>query len=263
MVPTAEELFTETFRRFNNNWNVINAIRQFLTVTGSIAPLAMQEYHAGQMEVLSTNPDFRKIFGDVDKPMNPELMNLLQTQVTQLVLSNATAAIDAASLVFAQSIVDDAAWSYLKVCAMVDPAPWEVQIDDRKIRVKDLKARSYEDIRAELIEARLKQIGRESLLTKIDLLFKLCPPPKDFAPLNNYIYDRSRVEKLDGQRHNMIHENGFGTPLPALEEDLEYLYKTACFLMGLVNKKHGLMIDMRQYFNLQTATPQEVTPPKS
>jgi hypothetical protein len=219
----------------------------------------MQEYHAGQIDALSANPDFRKIFGDVDKPLNPELMNLLQTQVTQLVLSSASAAIDAASLVFAQSVVDDTAWSYLKVCATVDPTAWEGQIEDRKVGVKDFKTRSYEDVRAELIEARLKQIGRESLLTKIDLLFKLCPPPKDFEPLNNYTYDRSRIEKLDGQRHNMIHENGFGTPLPTLEEDLEYLNKTAWFLMGLVNKKHGLMIGMRQYFNLQTATPQEVT----
>lgn len=261
-MSTPEKLFTETFRRFNNNWNVIRAIRQFVTVTGSIALLAMKEYHASQMEVLSAYPDFRRVFGDADKPMNPELMNFFQTQVTQLVLSSASVAIDAASLVFAQSIVDDAAWSYLRVCAAVDPATWEDQIDDRKIGVKDLKMKSYEDIRADLVEARLKQIGRKSRLTKIDLLFKLCPPPKDFAPLNNYSYDRARIERIDSQRHSMIHENGFGTPLPTLEEDLEYLYKTAWFLMDLVNKKHGLQLDMRQYFNLQVATPQEVTPPE-
>jgi len=260
-MSTPEELFTETFRRFNNNWNVINAIRQFVTVAGSIAPLAMKEYHAGQMEVLSAMPDFRKIFGDADRPMKPELMEFLQTQVTQLVLSNASTAIDAASLVFAQSIVDDAAWSYLKVCAAVDPAAWEGQIDDRRIGFKDLKTKSSEDIRGELIETRIKQVGRESLITKIDLLFKLCPPPTGFAPLNNYTYDRDRIEKIDAQRHNMIHENGFGTALPKLEEDLKYLYKTAWFLMGLVNKKHDLRLDMRQYFNLQVATPQEVTPP--
>src|SRR4051812_1399339 len=130
-MPTAEELFTETFRRFNNNWNVINAIGQFLTVTEGFAPLAMREYHVAQMEVLSCNPKFRKIFGDADKPMSPELMNLLQTQVTQLVLNNASRAIDTTSLVFAQSIVDDAAWSYLRVCAMIEPVAWESQIDDR------------------------------------------------------------------------------------------------------------------------------------
>ncbi len=33
--------------------------------------------------------------------------------------------------------------------------------------------------------------------------------------------------------------------------------------MGLVNQKYKLKIDMRQYFNLQTATPQEATSPES
>jgi len=259
-MSTVEDLFTETFRRFNSNWNVIGAIRDFLKVTGSIAPLAMQDYHARQMELLSANPDFRKIFGEVEKPINPELMNLMQTQVTLRVLSSASAAIDAASLVFAQSVVDDAAWSYLKICAMADPAAWEGEIDDRKVRVNELKAKSYEDIRAELIETRLKQIGRESLVKKIDLLFTLCPPPKDFAPLNNYTYDRSRIEKIDGQRHNVIHENGFSTPLPELKNDLDYLYKTIWFMVGLVDQRHRLMHSMRQYFKSQTATPQGTTP---
>ena len=52
MMSTAEEHFTATFRRFNNNWNVISAIRQFVTVTGSTAPLALSDYHADQMEVV-------------------------------------------------------------------------------------------------------------------------------------------------------------------------------------------------------------------
>jgi hypothetical protein len=252
----AEELFTEAFRRFNNNWNVILSLRQFVSATGSVAPLALKEYHAGIMDVASTDSDFRKILGDANTPTNPEVLAFLQTQMTELVLNNAAKAIDAASLVFAQSIIDDA-WSYLKVCAVVDPAAWGSMLDDKKISVKDAQTKKYEDIRAELIEARLNQIGRESLLTKIDLLFKLCTPPKDYAPMNNYVYDRARIEKIDGQRHNMIHENGFGEVLPTLAEDLEYLSKTAWFLMGLVNQKHNLKIDMRQFFNLQTATPQE------
>jgi len=253
----AEELFTETFRRFNNNWNVVLSLRQFVSATESVAPLALKEYHEGIMDVASTDSDFRKIFGDANTPTNPEVLAFLQTQMTELVLNNASTAIDAASLVFAQSIIDDAAWSYLKVCAVVDPAEWDSMIEDKKISVKDAQEKKYEDIRAEFIEARLKQIGRESLLTKIDLLFKLCTPPKDYAPMNDYVYDRARIEKIDGQRHNMIHENGFGATLPTLADDLEYLSKTAWFLMGLVNQKHGLKIDVRQFFNLQTATPQE------
>jgi hypothetical protein len=101
-MTTAEELFTETFRRFNNNWNVILSLRQFLSATGSVAPLALKEYHAGIMDVASTDSDFRKIFGDANTPTNPEVLAFLQTQMTELVLNNAAKAIDAASLVFAQ-----------------------------------------------------------------------------------------------------------------------------------------------------------------
>jgi hypothetical protein len=262
-MPTAEEQFLETFRRFNNNWNLVLSLRQFRTATDSIAPLALQEYHAGLMEAAATEPDFRRIFGDADKPTDPEVLSFIQTQITQMVLNNASTAIDAASLVFAQSILDDAAWSYLKVCATADPAAWEYMFENKQVSVKDFKTKAFEQVRADFIEDRLKQIGRESLLTKISLLFKLCSPPKDYAPMNNYQYNEDRLKTIDGQRHRIIHENAAGTPLPTLADDLEYLQKTAWFLMGLVNQKYKLKIDMRQYFNLQTATPQEVTPPES
>ena len=88
-------------------------------------------------------------------------------------------------------------------------------------------------------------------------------PPKDYSPMNNYQYSEGRLKTIDGQRHRIIHENAAGIPLPTLADDLEYLQKTAWFLMGLVNQKYKLKIDMRQYFSLQTATPQEVTAPES
>jgi hypothetical protein len=81
--------------------------------------------------------------------------------------------------------------------------------------------------------------------------------------MNNYQYNEDRLKTIDGQRHRIIHENAAGTPLPTLADDLEYLQKTAWFLMGLVNQKYKLKIDMRQYFNLQAVTPQEATPPES
>jgi hypothetical protein len=262
-MPTAEEQFLETFRRFNNNWNLVLSLRQFLAATGSIAPLAVQEYNTGLMEAAATEPDFRRIFGDADKPIDPEVLSFIETQISQMVLTNASTAIDAASLVFAQSILDDAAWSYLKVCAATDPAAWEYMFDNKQVSMKDFKTKTFEQLRADFIEDRLKQIGRESLITKINLLFKLCSPPKDYAPMNNYQYSENRLKTIDGQRHRVIHENAAGTPLPTLADDLEYLRKTAWFLMGLVNQKYKLQIDMRQYFNLQTATPQEVTPSES
>src|ERR1035438_3432181 len=57
VMPTAEEQFLETFRRFNNNWNLVLSLRQFRAATDGIAPLALQEYHAGLMEAAATEPD--------------------------------------------------------------------------------------------------------------------------------------------------------------------------------------------------------------
>lgn len=262
-MSTAEDQFLETFRRFNNNWNLILSLRQFLVATGGSAPLAVQEFNTTLLNSAATDPDFRRIFGDADKPTDPELLSFIQTQITQMVLNNASTAIDAASLVFAQSILDDAAWSYVKVCATAEPAAWEYMFENKQVSMKDFKTKTFEQTRAEFIDDRLKQIGRESLLVKINLLFKLCTPPKDYAPMNNYKYSEDRLKTIDGQRHRIIHENAAGTPLPTLPDDLVYLQKTAWFLMGLVNQKHKLKLDMRQYFNLQTATPQEVTSPES
>jgi len=260
-MPTAQDQFLETFRRFNNNWNLVLSLRQFLAATGSIAPLAVQEYNSVLIDSAATEPNFRRIFGDADTPTNPEVLSLIQTQITDMVLYKASTAIDAASLVFAQSILDDAALSYIKVCTTADPVAWEDMFEAKQFSVKDLKAKTLDRLRADFIEDRVKQIGRESLVVKINLLFKLCAPQKDYAPMNHYRYSEDRIKAIDGQRHRIIHENAAGTPLPTLADDLEYLQKTAWFLVGLVNQKYNLQIDMRQYFNLQTATPQEVSGP--
>jgi hypothetical protein len=254
-MSAAEELFTDTFGRYQKNWTVIISLRQFVDATRPFAELALGAQHADWLELIATDPEYKKIFGKDDKPVSQELREFMQNQITQGVMTSAHAAVDAASIVFAQSILDDSAWSYLKVCAMVDPAAWEDLIDAKKIDIKTMREKKYEDIRKELIQAKLDQLGRESLLVKIDLLFKLCTPPKGYSPMNNYEYDRTRLERIDGERHGMIHENGFGTPLPTVPEDLEYMSKTAWFLMGLVNQKHGLRLDMQRMMNLPTATP--------
>ena len=48
-------------------------------------------------------------------------------------MTSANVAINAASVLFAQSIADDCARSYLKVFAMLKPADWEPQTDTTKI----------------------------------------------------------------------------------------------------------------------------------
>lgn len=259
----AQEMFTDTHSRYTKNWTVIISLRQFRDAALNAAAEQLAEQHAAFVGSMNTNPRYRGIFTNPEQPIGEEILRTIQTQMTEGVVLNAHAAIDAASIIMAQSILDDCAWSYLKVCAMIAPEDWRTQIDARKIDLKAVREQKYEDLRDGLIEARLEQIGRESVLVKIDLLFALCRPPTDYAPMNNYAYDRDRLERIDKTRHTIIHENGFTTPLDMIEEDLEFISKTAWFVMGLANQKYDLRLEMRRFLHLQTPTPHEVPPPSA
>jgi hypothetical protein len=79
-----------------------------------------------------------------------------------------------------------------------------------------------------------------------------------FAPIDNYIFDRGRLEAIDNQRHRIIHANGLKkTQLTNIDDDLEYVKKTSYYLMGLVNQKYGVRIHPFKVF------PQPATIPAS
>lgn len=257
-MPTAEEVFTDTFRRFMTNWNVISSLRQ---VSSAVMPLAEQivaALHRDFLAVFAQDPRSEKILVDKDGshgPLSAEVQEILRQGTTDTALTNANAAINAACIVFAQSILDDCAMSYCKVCALMKPEDWEQQLDKRKVDFNQLREKPYERVRQELIELRLNQLERESLITKVDILFSLCRPAQDFEPIKNYFYDRERLLRIDGQRHRIIHENGFGELLADVDSDLEFVSKTANYLMSLVNSRYGVQISTFRLAGNKTEPP--------
>lgn len=244
-MTTAEELFTDTFRRFMANWNVIISLRQ---VSGAVMPVAediVATMHRNFLTEFAQDPRSERILLNKDgthSPMSADVQAIIRQCMTDTALTQANAAIDAASIVFAQSILDDCAMAYCKVCALAKPTDWESQLDNRKVNFSQLREKPYENLRQDLIDGRLAQLERESLITKIDLLFNLCQPPRDFDPIGNYVYDRERLLRIDGQRHRIIHQNGFGEKLADVDSDLEFVSKTASYLMSLVNHRYGVQI---------------------
>ncbi len=252
-MPTAEDAFSETFGRFIRNWAVISALRQVTDVGLPLAEEALAGIHAEFVESVAIDPEYKKIFVSLDgsdKPLSHEAKEIIRTGMTQGAITNARAALDAASLVFAQSVLDDCAWSYCRVCALANPDDWDTLIGAKKVDFSALRGKAAEKIREELIEAKLSQLERESLLSKVDLLFRLCPPPKDFAPIGHYVFDRDRLERIDGDRHRIIHSNAFGVALTNVEEDLEFVSKTANYLAALVNQKYGIQFHPLKIFGL-------------
>lgn len=246
-----EAVFSETFGRFMSNWSYIMSLRQVADVALPIAQSALSPIHAQAVEAIAADPQYSKLFTKLDgtpSPMDDGLKEFLRAGMTNTAVANSRAAIDAASLVFAQSMLDDSAWSYCRVCALVAPKDWEPLLEPKKIDYASVRDRSAEAIRDELLAATLSQLERESLLRKVDMLFRLCNPPADFTPIGNYTFDRSRLEAIDNRRHRIIHGEGIKDAMNDLDADLEFVQKTSHFLMGLVNQRYGLRLHPYEVF---------------
>lgn len=250
-MPTAEDVFSETFTRFMKNWTFITSLRQVADVALPIAEEALGAIHTDFVERASVDPSLKNIVVKLDggeTTWGEEFKRMLRTGMTESAIKNARAAIDAASLVFAQSMLDDCALSYLRVCALANPADWEPMIQEKKVAYSSV-GNPPEEIRAELIKGKLEQLEWESLLKKVDLLFQLCTPPKGYAPISNYNFDRDRLEKIDKTRQGIIHRDGMAQSLDNIDQDLEFISKTANFLMGLVNQKYDVRLNPAKMFS--------------
>jgi hypothetical protein len=252
-MASAEDVFSETFGRFMKNWAFISSLRQVADVAFPVAEQALAEMHTRFVERVAADPQYKRIIVKLDggeTDWGQEIESFIQQGMTDSAIKNARSAIDGASLVFAQSILDDCAWSYLRVCSIAAPADWDAIIKDKRIEFTSVVNKSADVIREELIHKKLDQLERDSLLNKVDLIFQLCTPPRDFAPINNYAYDKDRLLAIDKARQAIIHRDGMGKPIPKIEEDLEYISKTANFLMGLVNNKYGVQLNVIKVMNL-------------
>ena len=256
-VLSAEELFSKTFGRFVTNWSVVMSLRQVAEHAVPLAPQVLAPFHAEAADFIATKLII-SLNGD-ETFVEGNGRGLIQAALTETTMSNAHRAIDAASLVFAQSMLDDCALSYCRVCALISPEDWETFFEAKKIKFSSVRSESFQTIRNELVKAKLDQLARESLLSKVDILFILCRPPKDFAPMRNYVFDRQRLEVLDTKRHQIIHGNGLMYALENLDEDLTFIQKTGQYLMGLLQQRYGLRVDPNKIVS-RTADTTAATP---
>lgn len=70
--------------------------------------------------------------------------------------------------------------------------------------------------------------------------------------MNNYEYDRVRLERLDTYRHGVIHGKSLGRAFTNADDEVDYLMRTALFYMGLVNLRYGLQINPLYVFQVMS-----------
>lgn len=238
----AEQLFNDVLARCLDRWRFILSFRTTSKLGMEGAKEEIEREKISVVTDMLQGQVYDKIFIDKQGFFEENPPEKLVQSMTEQTLLETEAATDAASIVFAHSVLDGAVFDYCKVTALVSPKDWEAVVEKRQVTLAELRGTDYDRLLKERVAEFLKQLERESIFIKAGHLFARCKPPEKWSPMHNYIYDKARLEKIDQYRHEIIHGRGINKKLNNTDEEVEYLMKTALFFMGLVNLRYGLKI---------------------
>lgn len=229
-----------------NGWATIDCLR---TVSYAGIPYAKQVVAAEDRSLVASlisSGNLEKfIIGIKDEGDLQRTGDFLREKLTEQAIKNAAYSIDAASLVFAHTILDDALSAFLEITSQVAPAFWRKRIEKKKIEVSELKDDcSFAEILSPIIAKEIATIRRNaSLIEKCNLLHQICKPKAGTMPATDYKFDSAILLKLDQVRHDVIHGDQLGKEMPETEKNLKYLRDTWNYFFMLMHKSFGLRID--------------------
>lgn len=169
-------------------------------------------------------------------------------QVTRSAIQEAQASIDAASLVFAHSILDDVASECCSVSFQAAPGDWSSVLAQRRVPLEQVKGQSYDQILLEVGGDYIKQLKREPLMKRLDVINAKCQPVPGFSWRGvPFRYDRDRIEMLDTRRHEIIHHPSIGKEFPDIEGDISFLHGTSQFVMWMTCERYGIQDELIRF----------------
>jgi hypothetical protein len=231
-------LFNQTFGRTLKVQSHIWAFHHYV-VYGYPAAL---EASLKQTEQVAREHVMNPNFG-TDEQRRPYLENL-ETYVGGAALNtvqDALATAEASCIVFAHSMLDAAVLDYCRVSAMINAEDWRQWVENDKFTLRQLRETDTDGLLTEAVETFVKKLNNKSLLNKIEALQNVCQPGS--AEIRkNYQFDGERIRRIDDLRIAIVHKEAFGSRIPTLADDLEYLWETNLYLSGLVTHRYGLRL---------------------
>jgi hypothetical protein len=243
----AEKLFSGTLARWLFAWSVILGFRKsFIDVAITVAD-KLHSQTESLLHSLHEDPQMKDLLISESGVERPKVFDahLAKTAAKALLMQN-YGSLDAATLVFFHSVLDGTAFDYCRVTALQAPQDWEHELQNTRVPLLAAKDNSYDQMLRAKLEERMAQLERESLLAKVDRLFARCQPPSNWSPMEDYAFDRKRLEAFDEQRHAIIHGDALGRPLTLFQvtdESIQHISKTGMYLMSLVSFKYKLRPD--------------------
>lgn len=257
----AEKLYNQVFKRWTSRQSFILSFRITSQQGIDAARERIRQEKVKFVSRMVRSGEYDTLFLDKAAFFKASPPEKLVEEMTEATVRYGQVGVDAASIVFAHSMLDGAALDYCRVTALVAPRDWESVLDQRQVKFSDIREFGFDEVLRRKLDEHFKQLEYESLLKKADLLFARCQPPEKWSPISNYTYDRDRLERLDRYRHEIVHGDNLGNGIDNAAAEVEYLSQTVLFFMGLVNLRYKIMID--PYYALtgqELQTPRTISP---
>ncbi len=237
----AAALFAQTTARWTRGWNLVACFRRVGKIGLAQGPDLLLKEHADLFDKLQNDPGYEGILKDPSAISKTDVDMFAHTMVNHTVQS-ASAVIDAATVVFAHAVIDDAALDCCRITTLVAPDAWAERLKDRRIRLAEQRGSNADDVLRRLMDAELKQLSHESLMTKFALVFAICRPPSGWTAFTDgTVYDPDRLRRFDRFRHDLVHGSALQVPLIAsIELELWYVFRMPLALLVLLAETFGL-----------------------
>lgn len=239
----AADLFNEAFLRAMEQFGTVSTFKSVFERGLPTAKGLVDREHWALVHRFVTDPEYAGVLNkEAIKAAGMSWAHDMVERMTEMATRTAKDSANAASLVFAHAALDAWLLDLCRVTVIKAPRDWEASVKDKQISLSSVRGTTYEQLLEQALSRFFEQLDRESLPSKINLLFQRCRPEPDWFG-ENYKYDGGRIMKLDKLRHEIVHGDALRRGIPDLGADLFYLQQTGMQLMGIVSFRYGIQLD--------------------
>jgi len=167
--------------------------------------------------------------------------------LTETKVASARMVTDAASVVFTHATVDGVAFDCCRAITVLDPKRCSMWVESRTFGLAEVMRTEADILLRRALDARLRDLERESLLDKVDFIYRNCRPTAGWSRLKGYSFDRDRLDRVDNIRHDVVHGVGVRAAKGLRDGDEEFLHKTGLHVVLLTMITFGVKIDANQF----------------
>lgn len=171
---------------------------------------------------------------------NKQLSNGFALAMGSRSLRLATQTLDAATLVFAHTLLDEAISEACWISFASNAQDWYPFIGDRKVTIGQLRTQALDENLKEVISDSIKQMERESMKKRLERIHAICIPKLKGAPSPTSWIKFDALERFDDLRHRVVHEAGFTRSIKSVEDEIFFAKQAGLNVLMLLRQAYDL-----------------------